>query len=119
MSILFKTLTGLTSGPEVPEVKPLTLRNIGTNSTTIKISKYRTPTVDGLQYRMEGEESWLPYTIDTKITVNPNKAVQFQNTNETLNWEKTGDYNYIYIQSAQTNDNICLERKHSIDGKLY
>lgn len=115
MSILFKTLTGLNSEPEVPEVKPLTLRNIGTNSTTIKISKTGTPYVDGLQYRMEGEESWLPYTIDTKITVNPNKAVQFQNIRDVLS--RRYDH-YINITSATSSDKFKLERKFTIYVKL-
>jgi hypothetical protein len=97
MSILFKTLTGLNSEPAVPEVKPLTLRNIGTTPGNFQLSKTGSPTVDGLQYRMEGEKSWLPYTINTGITVNPNEAVQFQNTNETLS---TSTSNYVRCYSS-------------------
>lgn len=92
MSILFKTLTGLNSEPAVPEVKPLTLRNVGPTSGAFALSATGSPTVDGLQYRMEGEKSWLPYTIKTQIRVNPNEAVQFQNTNDTLS---TSASNYV------------------------
>jgi hypothetical protein len=96
MNVLFNILASLNSGPEVPEVKPLTLRNVGTDPAVVYIELRLMPNVYFLQYRMEGEKSWKLYKDNAEITVNPNEAVQFQKKNTI--WSNGGmDYGYFVI----------------------
>lgn len=68
---------------------PLTL-TAETASSTVKIRAVQTPTVSGLQCRRGTSGEWLPYTIDTTITLSAvGDSVQFQNTENTLSASNT------------------------------
>jgi hypothetical protein len=96
MNVLFNILASLNSKPEVTGVKPLTLRNVGTDPAVVYIELRLMPNVYFLQYRMEGEKSWKLYKDNAEITVNPNEAVQFQKKNTI--WSNGGmDYGYFVI----------------------
>ena len=59
--------------------KPLTFTAKKSNST-IKLSKYGSPTIDGLQYRLNEHNNWNHYNVGTEIELeNIGDYVQFQN----------------------------------------
>lgn len=63
---------------------PLTLTAYIAGST-VKLRKNGSPVISGLKYRLSDKSEWLPYTIETEITLtNVNDYVQFMNEEEEL-----------------------------------
>ena len=53
------------------------------NNSSVKLTKTGSPTVNGLQYRINSSDPWSNYEINTEIPLNENEYVQFQNTENT------------------------------------
>ena len=82
---------------EKVNMTPLTFTAEEANSS-VKLTKFGSPTVDGVQYRIGTSGGWSPYTIDTEITLtNVGDCVQFQNTLETLGTDSSN-----YVQFVMT-----------------
>ena len=95
---LMKMIMSSASEAVDPWYIPLTFTAEQANST-VKLTKSGYPTVDGLQYRIGTSGEWLPYTIDTVITLaNVGDIIQFQNTNENLS---TSSYFVKFIMTGK------------------
>lgn len=109
---LMKMIISSASEAVDPWYIPLTFTAEQANST-VKLTKSGSPTVDGLQYRIGTSGEWLPYTIDTVITLaNVGDIVQFQNTKEAL----SSNYN-IYVKFVMTGK-IAASREYSKHAEL-
>ena len=65
-------------------------------NSTVKLTKIKQPTVDGLQYRRSLNDEWTPYIIDTVITLsNVNDIVQFRNTKAELGKYVSSTFYYV------------------------
>lgn len=99
-SSLIKALINSTIKEETG-IQPLTFTftNPGTNS--IKTYYQGSPNLSGLQYRFGTSGPWLPYDVNSTLTIeNRFDSIQFQNTNDTLSID-TNNYFTFYITGSR------------------
>jgi hypothetical protein len=100
---------------------PLTFTADNSNST-IKLSKSGSPVIDGLQYRLNKNDNWQQYTLDTVITLpNVGDYVQFRNTKNELS---TSIFNYVQFKmtgkiAASGNIQSMLNYSNSCTPSCY
>lgn len=99
--------------------KPLRL-TAAENNSTVKLVSTGTPTVTGLQYKLNNSTKWMPYKIDTLLTLeNINDYVEFKNTEDTLSTGTNSYVNFVMTGKIRASESVQSLLNFNSDCKAY
>jgi hypothetical protein len=88
--------------------------------STINLSKYGSPTIDGLQYRLNKSDEWIRYKLGIVIVLeNVGDYVQFQNTNNELSISYYNFVRFVMTGKIAASGNIMSLLNYSDSCQPY
>ena len=75
-------------------------------ASAVRLTATGSPTVSGLHYRLGTSGLWLPYTIDTGVSLAAGESVQFRNTADTLSLSASSYAQFVTTGKTNASGNI-------------